>query len=175
MRTRTLEAPILELSDQSFHIGESTYIIHPDGKVRGSRRRSRGASTNLTWRQDSPFQAATDRPALATALYAQAGTKITKAWLRQEIGRYEAIDDVFRGEFLAAVIFGNAKEDALTKPSRHYLTRKGTRQIYFLPLEQRVVLPGPYLLSSGYIRRVWKLQIDVNGVFLATFRTGNGL
>ncbi|TAQ90704.1 hypothetical protein B7494_g990 [Chlorociboria aeruginascens] len=68
---------------------------------------------------------------LATVIVVQAGLRITKAWLNNQLSNYAKDDDVFRIEFLHGVIFHGASETdvEVTSSALEFLVSLGTKWV----------------------------------------------
>jgi len=96
--------------------------------------------------------------------------KVTSDYIRQQVSKYNELDDVFHNAFLATVVLQGPGEDSvtITPEARDFLHSLGMRRI--IREESNVLLPGPYAIVEGHFRDVWKLVDDINGTCMVTLK-----
>jgi hypothetical protein len=96
--------------------------------------------------------------------------KVTADYIRQQVNRYNEVDDVFHNAFLATVVLEGTKEDVITitNDAREYLHGLGTQRI--ICTESENLLPGPYAVVGDQLRDAWKLIDDINGTCMVTLK-----
>ncbi|KAH6973823.1 amidase signature domain-containing protein [Ilyonectria sp. MPI-CAGE-AT-0026] len=109
----------------------------------------------------------------ATVIYA-AENRTVKA-LDATIQRFLACDDVFDRSFLASVVFVTSSvfPEPLSPDMATFLKAQGTRRVAildesFLTKRSASLSEGPYFMNPTGLFRVWKLQPDTQGAFVAS-------
>ena len=97
----------------------------------------------------------------------------TKGWMKATIDHFEQHDDVFCREFLEGLIFlnGTKRYFPLAKGCRKYLRETGNKWYRTVPNQSPLnqLKPGPYYLSNGHLRPVYRVFDDTKHCFLTTF------
>ncbi|PSN70640.1 amidase signature enzyme [Corynespora cassiicola Philippines] len=93
-------------------------------------------------------------------------------WIRNKVKEYSTEDDVFRLEFLQAIVILHSYSESLkvTGPAREFLRGQGTRIVAARRIDEKEgwLSPGPYYHCNKNLRPIWKLYEDTCGAFLYT-------
>ena len=89
-------------------------------------------------------------------------------WLKLELSRMEAEDDVFSLGFATVILFNcGAGKVKITPDGKMYLKSLGTS--WFESIHSTTKVPsGPYIWHLGKIFKVWRLHPDNNDAFIQT-------
>ena len=91
-------------------------------------------------------------------------------WITAALHEYIQKNDVFRPEFLQAVLFlhTSGAKLSLTEEAIAFLCERGARTIatHQATGHERKMNPGPYYYSAGTLRPVWSLYDDTHSAFL---------
>lgn len=91
-------------------------------------------------------------------------------WVKRIVGEYCELDDVFRIDFLKAVLFHHTCKEELiiTNEAIAFLREQGATVIttHQAADDERNIRPGPYHYLAGSLRSVWKLYEDTHDTFL---------
>ena len=91
-------------------------------------------------------------------------------WVTLAVREYSEKDDVFRPEFLQAVLFlrTSGAKLSVTEEAITFLRERGATTIstHQAISHGRKAKPGPYYYSAGILRPIWRLYGDTHGAFL---------
>lgn len=98
---------------------------------------------------------------------------LSKQWLSNHLSR---LDDghVYRSEFLVGLILINTKSTRqdITPEAQNYLRNLGNKwqSVGEIVTPTEVLISGPYLYMDKVLRKVYRLQSDIQRAFMAATR-----
>ncbi|CAG8953378.1 hypothetical protein HYFRA_00010125 [Hymenoscyphus fraxineus] len=91
---------------------------------------------------------------------------IDEGWLKSELNRMDAEDDVFNLGFATVILFNcDAGQLNITPDAETYLKSLGMSWFESVHFTTKVS-SGPYIWHLGHIFKVWRLYTDPNGAFI---------